>query len=314
MNVAHVADRRSSSEEPSPRILVVEDDPDAREALSDLLTSFGYEVATAGDGDEALAEVEREIPDLVVSDVCMPHTDGFRMVERLRSATGPRYVPVILVSARSDIERRVIGLDVGADDYIAKPVEAEELLARVRAQLRRVERQKELLQRTILDELTGVLNRRGLIDVLEREFKRADRLQSPLSVLVVDVDDFKEINDTYGHAVGDAVLERIADFLGGQLRGSDQVGRLGGDEFVVILPHTSGLDAGALAERLRTMDRVGVELPGAEQLEVHLSVGAATCHPGRDLDVGSDELLHRADQAMYREKRSGKDRRRRTRH
>jgi two-component system, cell cycle response regulator len=287
------------------RVLVVDDDRDTRQALAELLEGFGYVVRSAHDGQAALEVVEAdaaEPPDLIISDVCMPRSDGFRMVARLRQAASSRYIPVILISGRHELSRRVAGLDLGADDYLAKPVDADELLARVRVQLRRVRRYDELLRRTIVDELTGVLNRRGIVEALERERSRADRLDHPLTVVMIDVNGFKAINDTFGHSVGDAVLAHIGRSLSRDLRAADQTGRFGGDEFVVVLPDTDEASAAILAQRLRTPQRVPVDLPTAEVLTVTLAVGTATTRGDAD-DDGVDALLRRADDAMYEDKR-----------
>jgi two-component system, cell cycle response regulator len=290
-----------------PRVLVVEDDQDMRTALTELLEDFGYRVSSAVDGVAALELLEAETadpPDLVISDVCMPRTDGFQMVARLRQAVSSRYIPVILVSGRAERSRRVVGLDLGADDYLAKPLDAAELLARVRVQLRRVSRNDELLRRTVIDELTGVLNRRGIVEAIERERSRADRLDHPLTVMMIDVNGFKKINDTFGHGIGDAVLAHMGRTLSRDLRAADQTGRFGGDEFVVVLPDTDESAAAILAQRLREPKHVPVDIPTAEILTMTLSVGTATTRGVPKEQV--DALLRRADEAMYREKRRHK--------
>lgn len=280
------------------RILVVEDDDDAREAIADLLRRHGYVVDTAADGAQAASKVEREPPDLVLSDVWMPNGGGFELVRALRARPASAHIPIILISALDEQARRVAGLDLGADDYLPKPVGSAELLARVRVHLKHAHRQRELERHALLDPLTSVLNRRGAVAALSRHHERSVRHRSPLSVLVIDIDRFKEINDTHGHAAGDAVLCHLARLLTDAVRVVDHVGRLGGDEFIVILSDTDASAAGALCARLRAM-AIPPALVDGHELTYAISIGAATL---RD-DETIDELLARADRAMYGVKR-----------
>lgn len=282
---------RMLDESPSrerPSVLVVEDDTASREALAALLTDCGFDVEVARDGVEGIEIASNRPFDVIVSDVCMPRQDGFDLVKRLRELPIARDTPVVLMSALAETPRRVIGLNLGADDFIAKPVDPQELVARVRAHLRRALRSRELLVKSLVDELTEVLNRRGILQELNREIKRVGRVASALSVMMVDVDDFKRINDTAGHAAGDAVLVRVARGLVSAVRAQDRVGRLGGDEFLIVLPDTDTDAVERLADRLR-------RLP---ELEVGISVGAATMMPGDS----ADDLVLRADREMYCEK------------
>lgn len=282
-------------------LLIVEDDPLAREAMAALLGDEGYRVTTAPDGHAALALVGHELPDLVISDVRMPRGDGLELVQRLRARAPTARVPVILVSALAEADRRIAALDLGADDFLAKPVDPGELLARVRVQLRRVDERRELERRALVDPLTGALNRRGIADVLRREVERARRGGGALSVLAIDVDHFKSINDTYGHQLGDTVLRLLARMLTDAVRLADHVGRPGGDEFLVVLPDTTAEAAAALAARLRRTALPALSVGPHPDLVVTVSIGAATLEPDDTLD----ELLERADQEMYRMKRSG---------
>jgi diguanylate cyclase (GGDEF)-like protein len=283
------------------KILVVDDEPRTRDAMKDLLEDEGYDVRAARDGADALAQVDAFEPDLVLSDVCMPGTDGLELTRRLRASTRVADTALILISAIHDRDRRVLALDVGADDFLDKPVDPNELLARVRAHLRRARRHSDVLRLSVVDQLTSVLNRRGLFETLEREIVKATASGTPLSVLVVDLDDFKNVNDTFGHAAGDEVLKRAAALLKSSVREQDSVGRVGGDEMVVVLACSDAWDAAAVAARIRS-----VEGPGSAR--VTLSVGAATLHAGET----ADELLARADANMYEEKAASKRRDRRS--
>lgn len=284
--------------EPTDRILVVEDDDDIREALEALLEEHGYAVDTASDGAEAFAMVEQDPPALVISDVMMPGVDGYQLVEKLRKRPASADIPIILLSALQDPERKVAGLDLGADDYISKPTRPDELLARIRVHLRHAHRQQALTRRSLIDPLTGTLNRRGILSVLRRERERALKTGAPLSVLMLDIDGFKALNDTYGHKAGDTVLRQLARAIVEALRVVDHVGRLGGDEFVVAVPDGDPVAAAGLAARLSVLELPPLEIQDGS-LQVHVSVGVATLRQGESVD----ELLERADEEMYRRKR-----------
>jgi diguanylate cyclase (GGDEF)-like protein len=277
--------------DPDARILVVDDDDGSRQALSALLMSEGYEVETARNGLDALECVRDGRFDLVISDVQMPGLDGFAMVRNLRRITEYRDLPVILVSGQANPDRRTIGLHLGADDFMAKPLDFDELLARIQIQLRHTERNRQLLLESLRDELTGMLNRRGILQVLTCELKDAQREESHTSVLMIDLNDFKRINDTRGHAAGDEVLRSVAESIRTTIRARDRVGRLGGDEFLVVLTNTDAEEAHGLIDRIRQCSSVA-----------SLAVGSAT---GQGADL-ADVLIRRADEAMYADKRRGR--------
>jgi len=291
-------DRRHGPRTIAPaRILVVDDDHGSRNALAELLRDERYSVRTAADGTEALALVDEEPPDLLITDVVMPNIDGFDLVAQLRARDGLSDMPIILVSGIDDATRRVDGLDLGADDYLPKPLDVDELLARIRVHLRHAHRSREIVARSAIDALTGLFNRRGILAVFERERERARRDGTPLAVFVIDVDGFKGINDEFGHGAGDMVLRRIADNLAESVRADDSVGRFGGDEFLIVAPGTCNSAAQSLARRIETGRRVPVEL-GGRRRRVSVSVGSA-------VDNGTlepEELIDRADAAMYRHK------------
>lgn len=268
-------------------ILIVEDEPTALDGLAHLLEDEGYATLKARDGLEGLALFGRERVDLIISDIRMPHLDGLEMIHRLRQSPLGQDVPVIVLSALEETPDRVTGLDTGADDYLGKPVEADELLARVRAHLRRSSRSRELILESHVDPLTGVLNRRGIDEVLEMELKRSGRTGQPVSVVMVDVNQFKRINDTFGHLRGDDVLRRVATALADNLRSTDRIGRYGGDEFLIVAPDTPADQAFHLIDRLR---RATAATPCA--------FGTARAAPGESAQA----LIGHADLAMYRDK------------
>jgi diguanylate cyclase (GGDEF)-like protein len=270
-------------------ILIVEDDAVTRDAMAALLRDEGYQVETATSGDEAVATMERHAPALILTDLRMPGGDGMELLARVRARPGSEYIPVMMISALDERARRVAGLDRGADDFVVKPVDAGELLARVRVQLRRVHREHELVQRALTDPLTGVLNRRGIMLAIHREHDRCARTGAPYSVLMADVDHFKALNDAQGHAAGDAVLRRIAASLSRSIRLVDQIGRFGGDEFLILMPEADADAAAILSARLGPLCR-----------PITLAIGTAT----RRADDTIDTLIGRADQRMYQRKRS----------
>lgn len=289
------------------RILVVDDEPAMRAIFTRLLSRAGYEVAQAADGLEALKRITRDPPDLVVSDWMMPRMDGLELCRRLKTR-GTNVPFTILVSAKSDSEDFVAGVEAGADGYITKPVQSGELLAQVRAglRIRRLEQRlvhlnDELQHLSVTDPLTQVANRRAFTARLSHEFDRRARSGEPFGLLMADVDRLKECNDSLGHQAGDEVLRGMAGILGRQLRSIDLLARWGGDEFAALLPRADGDQAIACAERLRTAVHEAALAGGL----ITLSVGAAAApEHGRDPDA----LIHAADQALYAAKRAGRNR------
>jgi diguanylate cyclase (GGDEF)-like protein len=292
-------------------ILIVDDDSDGRALLRATLEAEGQSVAEASTGAEALELLARRRPKLVLLDVMMPSMDGYAVVERIRRLPGP-FVPILLVTAIDDPAARARGIDVGADDVLVKPIHALELKLRVRAMLRIQQLAAELhlanrrlrqLART--DELTGLRNRRGLKVALARELRRAQRYGGSLSLIAFDVDHFKQVNDRWGHAIGDRVLEQVARVLERGSRRVDVVGRSGGEEFMVVAPETPLGVAVSVAERLREqVARAAVPATGSEEAHVTVSAGVASYLPGST----GESLLAAADAALYRAKSLGRDR------
>jgi two-component system chemotaxis response regulator CheY len=293
-------------------VLVVDDDADIRLFLRAVLEGDGLEVVEAATGHEALAQLHRQRPRLVLLDVLLGDMDGFAVIEEIRRQPGP-FVPIILITGIDDPAARARAIETGADEVLHKPIHPFELRLRLRAMLRfqhlagelhQANRRLRLLART--DELTGLRNRRGLRVALLRELRRAERYERDLSLIALDVDRFKQVNDRYGHAVGDRVLQGVARALQIGVRQVDVVARTGGEEFVVVAPETPLADALQVAERLRALV-AAFELPVGDQLvRVTLSAGVASCRTSGLSEL--EPLLQVADAALYRAKAEGRNR------
>ncbi|HVF40261.1 MAG TPA: PleD family two-component system response regulator [Gemmatimonadaceae bacterium] len=302
------------------RILVVDDHEDNVEVLRARLEARGYEVEGANDGLTALATTQKWVPDLILLDVMMPDMDGLEVVKRLKADKSLPFIPVIMQTALDSTERMVAGLEAGADDYVTKPINFAELEARVRSLLRIKKLQQDLAEReqqlsemndkllhiSLTDGLTGVDNRRSLEQRLHEMFEHSLRLHEPIACVMCDIDHFKKVNDTYGHAAGDEVLKQFARILKKEAREIDRVGRYGGEEFLILLPGTVLDAAVTFAERLREKVDANTFSYDGGTLTRTMSCGvAAWPHPRVQ---GREELLKAADDALYVAKELGRNR------
>jgi len=291
--------------ETKPTILIVDDTPTNIETLDEVLEDR-YEILVATDGRRALEVAVGEKPDLVLLDIVMPGMDGFEVCRRLKSDPATWSIPVIFITAMSEVADEAAGLEVGAIDYIIKPFSPPIVRARVRNHLE-LKRHRDLLEHlSEVDGLTGIANRRRFDSSLASEWQRGTRSRSSLALLMLDVDEFKAYNDYYGHADGDQCLRRIAATMRGALRRpADLAARYGGEEFAGILPDTDMDAAAGMAERIRA---------GVEELAIShdrswvapvvtVSIGVASAVPRSDHEPLS--LVARADVHLYRAKRSG---------
>ena len=286
-------------------VLVVDDDPATLRLVRKIIFAAGYRVLAANDGREALDCILTQCPDMLVTDWDMPGLDGLQLCRKLRQHPTPFYVYVLLLTAKSRPEEMVKGLDAGADDFVGKPVNPAALLARLRAGARTIAAERRLRDMASLDPLTGVMNRRSFHERFSAEWDRVSRYGHPLACAMIDLDFFKRINDTHGHAAGDAVLQAIARLLATHCRTTDLLARYGGEEFCVLLTETDEPGAAAWAERVR-LAIAAARIPFSDQiLGVTGSLGVAARLP----DTNSPEaLVALADQAMSVAKELGRNR------
>jgi two-component system cell cycle response regulator len=293
-------------------ILVVDDRRSSAERLTSALAAR-HSLTIEPDPQQALFRATEGDWDLVVVSLDLANFDALRLVSQLRALDRTRMLPILLIVGEGDQVRLARGLDMGVNDYLQRPIERQELGARVKTQIRRkryADRLRDNVQQTmemaITDGLTGLYNRRFMTTHLEQTLEQAQRQERSLAVLIADMDHFKSVNDTYGHDAGDAVLRELADRMRGSVRGVDLVCRFGGEEFVVILPDTDLETAGVVAERIRS--RVAAEpfrLPDGRMLERTVSLGIGALRPSGDT---IETILKRADAALYDAKSAGRNR------
>jgi len=303
------------------KVLVVDDIQLNRKLQKTYLESVGYQVILAQDGVEALQRIEQECPDLILLDIMMPKMNGFQVCRRVKSSENTRFIPIIMVTALNEIEDKVKGIEAGADDFISKPFNKLELLARVKSLLRikhlhdelelKIQEleiaQGKLLQLAITDGLTELYNYRYFKDQLNQEITRAKRHNTTVSIAMIDIDYFKNYNDTHGHPAGDLVLKKIAELLRNNIRKIDVAARYGGEEFALILVETDKQAAAFVANKIKTLiERQKFNFEETQPNgKLTISMGVAT-YPIDAITV--DDFVKKADQRLYRAKKAGRNR------
>ncbi len=295
-------------------IIVADDDRITRELLAEILRSHGFTVETFEDGQGAVERVGKGGIDLVLLDILMPRITGLEACRLLKGMTTDSFLPVVLVTVKTDTASRVEGLKIGADDYVCKPFDEKELIARVEAMLRikklhdHVADARSKLERLSMhDDLTGLYNYRYLHTRLSEEFKRAERYHDPLACIVLDLDRLAAVNEASGRPTGDSVLRGVADILRKSVREVDVVARFGGDEFLIILPSTHFAGSVTVAERIwREVGEHAFLGDLTRRSKITASVGVAL-YPSRDVRT-KDALLRSADTALVQAKRDGGNR------
>jgi diguanylate cyclase (GGDEF)-like protein len=278
-----------------------------------MVKGMGYAITTAATGKEALTRLREQMADIVLLDLMMPEMDGFEFCSTVRKNPDLRDLHIIITSARDTLEDKVKGLELGAADYLTKPFSMTELQARIKVGERIVRYQKTLQEQQSQlehlareDALTGLANRRRFEERAKEEYLRAQRYHHPLSILLADLDHFKSINDTHGHAFGDLVLKDVGQTLLRHCRTSDLCARHGGEEFAILLPETELAEAYKVAERLCVAVRSLVFKQSSGAIHVTVSFGVSSLDHERPQSL--EEILEQADQALYAAKRNGRDR------
>jgi diguanylate cyclase (GGDEF)-like protein len=296
------------------QVLIADDDQISRRMLANMLASWGYDVLPANDGAVAWRMLQPpDAPRLAILDWMMPGMTGPAVCRELRRTRTEPYTYVLLLTSRTNKEDVVEGMDSGADDYVTKPFDAQELQVRLRAGRRVLDLQSELVaarealrEQATRDPLTCVWNRHAILDTLNREASRAAREGSPLAVILADLDHFKHVNDSHGHLAGDAVLREAARRMQACIRSYDHAGRYGGEEFLMVLPGSSGANAVQLAERVRRA--VGGKPIAAGNVSIHLTASFGVTAIERGAAASPEALIRVADHALYRAKKTGRDR------
>jgi two-component system cell cycle response regulator len=295
-------------------VLIAEDDPVSRRVLESFLAKWGYEVVIATNGSDALTILEKhDAPRLAVLDWMMPGMEGVQVCQRLRENATRPYTYALLLTARGQKEDLLKGLEMGADDYLTKPFDAQELRARLHVGQRILELQDALIAtrdtlhfQATHDLLTGISNRGVVLDALQRERSRQMREGGSFGVVLVDLDHFKWVNDTHGHIAGDAVLQEVARRMAACVRPYDTVGRYGGEEFLIVVPNSDPTGTMRLAERIRKSIESPPIATSAGEIQMTASLGVAV--NSAPIPVDPQELLHMADDALYRAKDNGRNR------
>lgn len=287
-------------------ILAIDDSVINLKLLSVILGREGFNVVTTNDSLEALPLTLEHTPHLILLDVMMPGLSGLEILRLLKQNNLTQSVPVLMVTARTKGEDVRAALEAGAFDYIKKPLDDIEIVARVQSALRYKQHQDRLTEMAMHDSLTGLFNHRLLIELLERELATGRRKAQPVSFCMADIDHFKTLNDQFGHQAGDQVLQEISRLLTSGLRKSDPVGRYGGEEFGIVLGGCSPDKAQLLCERIRQNIETHPFTVLGRPIKVTVSLGLAHADPGEE--VSETDLIRRADEALYRAKEAGRNR------
>lgn len=299
----------------SNSVLIIDDSVTVREQIIRTLESFNlfsryYE---AEDGLEGFKKLLSSPVDIILCDLEMPRIDGFKFLSMLKARPDLQDVPVIILTGMNDRERKIKGLEQGASDYITKPFDHEELVARVKVHLKIKKLQDELkrsnellLELSNTDHLTGLFNRRYMMEALDKEVQRSVRKGGTLSLIILDIDHFKQVNDNFGHLQGDVVLQKVALQLQKELRSYDCAARYGGEEFVAILPDSSLKEAMFVADRIRLAVQATKFSGPLAKLGLTVSLGVASFSPEHTPSV--DDFIKLADDALYRAKTNGRNR------
>jgi two-component system cell cycle response regulator len=296
------------------RILIAEDDPVSRRLLEATLVRWDYEVVVASEGPSALELLQRhDAPSLALLDHIMPGMNGDEICRKVRERLDGKYIYLLLLTANSHKTDLIHGLNAGADDYLVKPVDPMELKARLNTGRRILRLQEQLIgareamrRQAMRDGLTGAWNHAAILDILKSELHRAQREGKSLSVVLADLDHFKDVNDTFGHLAGDEALSEAYRRMANAMRPYDMIGRYGGEEFLIVLPGCDETGALHFCERLRGQIADSPIVHKGDEITVTVSIGTVVHECNESADC--QELLQAADLALYRAKRAGRNR------
>jgi diguanylate cyclase (GGDEF)-like protein len=288
------------------RILIVDDDPNNIRTLATIFDDE-YDILFATDGKQAMRVAMREKPDVILLDIMMPEMDGYQVCRLLKSDHLTCDIPIIFITSKSNPDHEILGLEIGAADYISKPFCSAIVKLRVRNHIELKCAREKLLELSITDGLTGIANRRKFDEQIAVEWQRAKRIHHPVAMIMIDIDFFKNYNDHYGHQIGDNCLREVAGLLKHSVkRGSDFVARYGGEEFALILPMTDGQAALKIANTV-CQNLSELALPHASCALKHLTLSAGVAFNIPSKNSAVEELLRHADDALYMAKNSGRN-------
>ena len=295
-----------------PNLLIVEDNATDAKLIKSLLNSLACNISTVHSGEEALSCCNNYKVDIMILDMLLPGLDGYEVVKQVKENASTQSTQIIVVTSLQDIESKIKGYEAGVDDFLMKPINFNEFRARVNSLIKKKAYHDKLMgnfevavQAAITDKLTGVYNNGYFQHYLKNELKRADRHHHPVSLLMLDIDNFKLVNDRHGHLAGDKLLKEVAAKLNQSIRDIDVLARFGGDEFAIILPYTQKENAAAIAERIRlAIEKCTVAVNDQTSITLSMSIGVADYAPGVDT---AHDVIQKADKALYTAKLNGKN-------
>lgn len=295
----------------SSSVLIVDDNPKNLQVLASILRTCKYKVAMVKDGIKAIKFIKSRKPDLILLDIMMPDIDGFEVCEKLKQDDSTKDIPVIFISALAEIEDKVKGFEAGGVDYITKPFQQQEVIARVQThlelrnayeKLEKAYKDLDIAART--DSMTKLSNRRDIIEKMKYEKRKSERSGKPFSLVLSDIDDFKLFNDNYGHDCGDFILVTVADIIRSEIRKQDTAARWGGEEFLILLPETDIRGGEIVAENIRQSLVSNIFKYNDYPHKIGMTFGVSTFISN---EQSIDDCIKMADEALYKGKNSGKD-------
>lgn len=288
------------------KILIVDDNKNNLRLLENILEDEDLDVVTTLNSLEVVNLAISVKPAAILLDVMMPGLDGFEVCSLLKKEPTVSDIPVIMITAKTDAKDLKNAFDLGAFDYIKKPIDEIEVIARIKSALRYKAQQDQLKNLAFRDGLTGLYNHASLIELFEKELAKGERTKNSLSFIMLDIDFFKRVNDTYGHLAGDMVLRQVAEILTRSTRSSDIVGRYGGEEFAAVLPEADGEEACRISERIRqTVEKNSFDI-GTEKINITLSIGIHSIDYADPISCG--DVIKKTDDALYKAKQNGRNR------